>query len=98
MSETAAKLRVSRRWLQGFIQDHPFYRLAGTKKLFTDEDINRLIEVLPCHGHSSRPVRRTRNTTTSEARIAQSDSTTALELARSGRPSGSLRARLAGAR
>ena len=47
MEETAAHLRVSRRWLQDFIQQHPFYRLAGRKKLFTPADITALLEAFP---------------------------------------------------
>jgi hypothetical protein len=47
MNEVAGQMRVSRRWLQDFIQVHPYYRMVGRKKLFTPEDINRLIESLP---------------------------------------------------
>lgn len=42
MGEVADTLRVSRRWLQGFIRLNPFYRTAGRKKLFSPTDIQRL--------------------------------------------------------
>src|SRR5262245_55546119 len=54
MDEVAEELRVSRRWLQDFLVDHPYYREVGRKKLFTPEDIVRLIGALPCPGSSSR--------------------------------------------
>src|SRR5262245_66361965 len=62
MDEVAGKLRKSRRWFQDFLQDHPYYRRAGRTKLFTDEDVNRLIEALPCPGSSSRSVKGRRRT------------------------------------
>ena len=48
MGEVADTLRVSRRWLQGFIRLHPHYRMAGRKKLFSPADVQLLIEALPC--------------------------------------------------
>jgi hypothetical protein len=47
MEETAEQLRVSRRWLQDFIKEHPFYRMAGRKKLFTANDIRDLHQAMP---------------------------------------------------
>lgn len=47
LKEVAERLRVSRRWLREFIRIHPYYRKADGKKVFTDEDIARLIEALP---------------------------------------------------
>lgn len=47
MPETAEQLRVSRRWLQDFIKEHPFYRMAGRKKLFSAEDVRKLHEAMP---------------------------------------------------
>ena len=47
MEEAAAHLRVSRRWLQDFIKAHPFYRLAGRRKVFTAADITALFEAFP---------------------------------------------------
>src|SRR5262245_43130408 len=80
MDEVAAKLRISRRFLQTMIRSHPYYRLAGRKKLFTDEDVSRLIEAMPCPGNSSRPVPARRSTGTSGANISESLWTTAREL------------------
>src|SRR5215813_8308240 len=53
MDEAAKELRVSR-WLQDFIQRHPYYRMVGRKKLFTSEDVARLIGALPCPGSPPR--------------------------------------------
>jgi hypothetical protein len=86
MEEVAAKLRKSRRWLQDFLQDHPYYRLAGRTKVFTDEDIDRLIEALPCPGSSSRRDKGKRHTGTFGARTSESLWTTARELLTGGRP------------
>lgn len=47
MPETAEQLRVSRRWLQDYIKEHPFYRMAGRKKLFSADDIRKLHETMP---------------------------------------------------
>lgn len=86
MDEAATKLRISRRWLQDFIQDHPYYRTAGRKKLFTDEDITRLIEAMPCPGNSSRRVKARPRSGTSVANISASLLTEVRALARSERP------------
>ena len=87
MDETARQLRVSRRWLQDFIQCHPYYRNAGRKKLFTAEDINRLIEAMSCPESSSLPAPAKRRSTMSAGPTSASDLTTALELARQTRRS-----------
>src|SRR5262249_16427939 len=87
MDETARQLRVSRRWLQDFIRHHPYYRSAGRKKLFTAEDINRLIEAMSCPGSSFRPAPAKRRSITSAGPTSASDLTTALELARQTRRS-----------
>lgn len=39
LDETAAHLHVSRRWLQAFLRDRPYGRIAGRKRLFTEHDI-----------------------------------------------------------
>ena len=87
MDETAGKLRISRRYLQDLIQAHPYYRTAGRKKLFADEDINRLIEAMSCRGNSSRRKKAVRANGTSGAPTSASDYNTALELASGRRPS-----------
>jgi hypothetical protein len=87
MDEAARELRVSRRWLQDFIQRHPYYRSAGRKKLFAAEDINRLIEAMSCPGSSSRRVRPRHAIGTSAASTSESSYATALALARKQRRS-----------
>jgi hypothetical protein len=81
MDEAAKELRVSRRWFQDFIQDYPYYRKVGRKKLFTAEDVARLIGALPpCPGSSSRPSKAKRRIGTSAANTSESLWTTAREL------------------
>ena len=82
MDETATKLRISRRSLQDFIRDYPYYRSFGRKKLFTDEDVARLIEALPCPGNSSRPARAKRRSGTSGGNTSASLLTEVRALAR----------------
>jgi hypothetical protein len=72
MDEVAQRLHKSRRWLQDFVRDHPFYRLAGRTKLFTEGDIARLVEALPCPSSSSRRAKAARRTGMSEARTLES--------------------------
>ena len=86
MDDVAERLHKSRRWLQDFIQEYPFYRLAGRTKLFTEGDIARLIEALPCPGSSSRPAKAKRRTGTSAESTSESLWTAARELLRNERP------------
>src|SRR5262249_60022461 len=79
LDEAAAKLRKSRRWLQSFLRRHPYYRLAGRTKLFTEADINRLYEALPCPSNSSR--RESRRSSRSGVPTSESTLTEALRLA-----------------
>src|SRR5258708_40026478 len=71
MVEVADKMRVSRRWLQGFVKANPFYRTAGRKKLFSDSDIRRLMDALPCPCDSPRPATASRQTGRSAERISE---------------------------
>src|SRR4029077_7432698 len=48
VDEVAALFRVSKRTLQDFLRLHPYYRRLGRRKLFTEADIARLYEALPC--------------------------------------------------
>jgi len=57
LDEAAARLRVSRRWLQGFLRNRPFGRMAGRRRLFTEDDFAAIIEELPCPSSSYRPGR-----------------------------------------
>jgi hypothetical protein len=52
LEEVAARFRVSRRTLQDFVRIHPYYRRLGRRKLFTEADIARLYEALPCSNSS----------------------------------------------
>jgi hypothetical protein len=59
IEEVAGRLRKSRRWLQDFLRSTPrdhngigFYHLAGRTKLFTEGDIARIVECLPCPSNS----------------------------------------------
>lgn len=53
LDEVAARFRVSRRTMQGFIREHPCYRLIGRRKLFTEADIAQLAEALAYPSNSS---------------------------------------------
>lgn len=47
MEQCAKRLHISRRTLQDLIRDYPFYRVAGRRKLFAEEDFKRLVNALP---------------------------------------------------
>jgi hypothetical protein len=85
MNEVAARLRKSRRWLDDYLKSHPYYRLAGRTKVFTEGDISRLIEALPCPSGSKRRAKVSRRTGGSEDLTLGSESIEALRLAREGR-------------
>ncbi len=53
LDEVAQLFRVSRRTLQDFLRLHPYYRRLGRRKLFTEDDITRLYEALPCPSSST---------------------------------------------
>lgn len=60
MEEAATRLRIGRRSLQELVKDHPFYYANGHRKLFTEDDIAALMQVMrqkaePCRSSSSRP-------------------------------------------
>jgi hypothetical protein len=49
--QAAERLGMSKRWLQGFVQDYPvdkngtpFYLRLGNRKRFTDRDLERILE------------------------------------------------------
>jgi hypothetical protein len=72
MEEVAQRLHKSRRWLQDFVRNHPFYRLAGRTKLFTEGDIARLVEALPCPSGSNPQEKAARRIGTSGAPSSES--------------------------
>src|SRR5215475_14649668 len=53
LEEVAERFRVSRRTLQDYIRRHPYYRTLGRRKLFTEADITRLYEAMPCPSNST---------------------------------------------
>lgn len=73
MDEAAAELRMSRRWLQSFIQQNPFYRIAGNKKLFDQEHIDQLWKALPCPSDSKRPAKAARRSIVSVGHSSESE-------------------------
>src|SRR3990167_2124382 len=81
MEEVATGLHKSRRWLQDFLRDHPYYRMAGRTKLFSDGDVARIVEALPCPSNSSRRARTGRRTGRSGAPTSDNMLTEALRLA-----------------
>src|ERR1035437_7761365 len=84
VDEVTARFRVSRRTLQAHLRQHPYYRTLGRRKLFTEPDIARLFEALPCTSVSSRPAKARPRTGASGAPISKSLLTEAQELI--GRP------------
>src|SRR5450759_2361322 len=84
MEEVAERFRVSRRTLQAHLRQHPYYRTLGRRKLFTEPEIARLYEALPCPSVSSHPEKARPRTGASVARISKSLLTEAQELI--GRP------------
>ena len=81
IEEVAARFRVSRRTLQGHIRNYPYYRLLGRRKLFTEADIAKLYESLPCPSSSSRHARANRRIGLSEGRTSAPTLIEALKLA-----------------
>ena len=72
MDDAAARLNVSRRWVQGFLRGRPLGRMAGRKRLFTESDLARIIEELPCPSSSSSRAKAGRKTGASGDTISAS--------------------------
>ena len=79
LAEAAMELCKGERWLRDWIKQNPcdargeaYYRLAGRTKLFTDFDIDRIRESLPCPLPSSRRKLGARRITTSGAATSES--------------------------
>ena len=77
LAEAASKLRKSPRWLWDWLDknprdgfDRPFYRLAGRTRLFSEGDVARIFEALPCPSVSGRPAKAKRRTSKSAAPIS----------------------------
>ena len=52
LPEVAERLHKSTRWMQYFLRDNPYGRMAGRTRLFTEEDIAAIIEALPSPSRS----------------------------------------------
>src|SRR5262249_46076515 len=81
LEEVAQLFRVSRRTMQKFIRDHPFYRTLGRRKIFSQADVVRLYEALACPSNLSLPARARRRTGRSAAPTSADTLTEALKLA-----------------
>jgi hypothetical protein len=67
MRDVAARFHKSKRWLKGYLRQHPFdrdgkpfYRLAGRSKLFTEADVLRLFESFPAPAEPAWMIRQQR--------------------------------------
>jgi hypothetical protein len=90
MAEVAATLRKSVRWLQIHLRDHPYGRIVGRSRLFTDDDLSALIASFPAETpRKYRPSRGTARAVpqmiSSGERTSGSEWTEALRLATSGK-------------
>ncbi len=47
LDQCAERLHIKRGTLQKLLKDHPFYRRAGRRILFTREDFKKLLDALP---------------------------------------------------
>ncbi len=56
MDQCAERLHIKRRTLQKLLKDHPFYRRAGRRILFTREDFKKLLDALPSGESENRSV------------------------------------------
>jgi hypothetical protein len=64
MNEAAAALKVSRRWLQDFLQTiPPCWLAAGNRKLFDAHAMTKIKEAMRCPSSSVNPVRAARKIT-----------------------------------
>lgn len=68
IQDVCARFHKGRTWMEAFLKDHPYYRLAGRKKLFTEADITHLWESMTCPSLSSPQTQSEPPTGQSEAR------------------------------
>ena len=87
IDQVADQLHKSRRWLRDWLREHPedapgrtLYRLAGRTKLFTEQQLNYIIEALPCPSSSCRRAKAGRRTGRSVAPTSDDTLTEALRL------------------
>lgn len=55
MVDVAARLGKSRRWLQDFLKNRPYGRMAGRSRLFTESDYFELLQALSGEAPTPRP-------------------------------------------
>jgi len=77
--KVAEALHVSTRTLREILKTRPYYRLVGSRKVFTDADVKALVESLSCPSSSSQ-ADTAAQTTTSAARSEASQWTKLQEL------------------
>ena len=53
IEDVASRLHKSPRWMQDFLRQNPFGRMAGRTRLFTEADVAAIIEALPCPSNLS---------------------------------------------
>ena len=53
LEEVARTFRVSPRTMREHVRAHPFYRVLGSRKLFSRSDVKALYEALECPSSSS---------------------------------------------
>ena len=80
MEEAAARLRISRRKLQDVLHEIPVGRTIGRRRLFSDADITRLWDNLPCLSSSTRRAGQRTRATPYAAPTSGSPFSEALEL------------------
>src|SRR5215831_4847341 len=88
IEDVSERLHKSPRWLHDFLRHNPsdrrgrpFYRCAGRTKLFTEADILRILEALPCPSNSFRRAKGKARTIGSAAPTRDYTLTEALKLA-----------------
>jgi excisionase family DNA binding protein len=62
LDEVAAYFRVSKRTMLEYVRQHPYYRMIGKRKLFTQADVLALEESLKCPSNSAPQSRGERRT------------------------------------
>jgi hypothetical protein len=96
MVEAAAALRVSRRWLQTFIQTiPPCWLAAGNRKLFDEIALTQIREAMRCRASSSSPKPVGRPVTRYEGPISGSASSALRERLAKGLPPSNRRSKAA---
>lgn len=67
MNEAASVLKISRRRLTDLVQEFPYYYSNGIRKLFTQQDIDNLVEAMRNRPHKDPRYRVKRTTVPSQS-------------------------------